>query len=45
MGQVYGVNNLVGSILMYFATMVYSPTVFMMSFAGATLGSIAGELK
>lgn len=45
MGQVYGVKNLVGSVLMYFATLLYSPTIFMMAIIGATVGTIFGKLQ
>jgi hypothetical protein len=42
-GQVYGVKNLIASVLMYFATLLYSPTLFFMSFMGATVGTIFGK--
>ncbi|OXA55896.1 urea transporter 2 isoform X2 [Folsomia candida] len=42
MGQVYGVNNLIASMLMWMATLLYSPTLCMMSASGAILGTIFG---
>lgn len=44
MGQVYGVNNLIASMLMWMATLLYSPTLCMMSASGAILGTIFGKI-
>jgi len=42
MGQVYGVQHLKGSIAMYIATILYSPTVCVLSIVGATVASFFG---
>ncbi|CAL8109150.1 unnamed protein product [Orchesella dallaii] len=41
-GQVYGVNNELGSVLIYIGIMIYSPILFMMSVFGAILGTSTG---
>ena len=42
MAQVYAINDIPASILMYVGVLFSSPLLFLMSVVGATLGSIAG---
>ena len=42
MAQVYAINDIPASILMYIGVLFSSPLLFLMSVVGATLGSIAG---
>ncbi|CAG7699408.1 unnamed protein product [Allacma fusca] len=44
MGQVFGINDLFASILIYIAVMVYSPVMCLVSIVGAILGTIGGLL-
>lgn len=41
-GQVYGVEDEIGGILIYIGILIYSPILFMMSVFGAILGTICG---
>lgn len=43
-GQVYGVQDVIASVLIYVAVMMYSPILLMMSVVGAILGTIFGKL-
>ena len=43
MAQVYAINDIPASILMYIGVMFCSPLLFLVSVVGATLGSLAGN--
>lgn len=43
MGQIFAVENLFASILMYIAVLLYSPLLCFMSFIGGIIGTFAGK--
>lgn len=42
LSQVYALNNIPGSVLMYLALVIYSPTTALFSYLGALLGTLIG---
>lgn len=42
LSQVYGLNNIPGSVLMYLALVIYSPTTALFSYLGSLLGTLIG---
>ena len=42
-GQVYGINSISGSILLWIGYLLYSPLLFVLLYAGSLVGAVLGK--